>query len=206
MQKMDVIEDIESKAIVDDVKPIVDDDKAVVDDELVLEHNQKSPNVAGAQTSTQEKDYLMKTPSRLFIILTVVAVIAGVGTGFGSFKLFTNNSGLNRSGGSEVQELPSAEKIKVGDIYGDKDKEYDGWAEGYLEEGGLDGEGSHKLLRPGGASQTVVLTSSVTDLSQLAGSEVKIWGESFKGQKAGWLMDVGRVEVLKVNAESPAEE
>ena len=87
-----------------------------------------------------------------------------------------------------------------------KDASFKDSAEGYLEEGGLEGEGSHKLLRPGGDSQTVYLTSSVTDLDELVGTEVRIWGETFKGQKAGWLMDVGRVEVLKVDAESPAEQ
>jgi hypothetical protein len=33
--------------------------------------------------------------------------------------------------------------------------------------------------------------------------EVKIWGETFKGQQAGWLMDVGRVEVIEVEGEQP---
>jgi hypothetical protein len=33
---------------------------------------------------------------------------------------------------------------------------------------------------------------------------VKVWGETFKGQKAGWLMDVGRVKVMEVNAQPPA--
>ena len=70
-------------------------------------------------------------------------------------------------------------------------------AEGKIEKGGLDGEGSHKLLREGGESQTAYLTSSVVDLDQFVGKEVKIWGETFAGEKASWLMDVGRVEVLE---------
>jgi len=57
-------------------------------------------------------------------------------------------------------------------------------------------EGSHKLLRPGGASQTAYLTSSVLDLNQFLGKCVQIWGETFAGQKAGWLMDVGRIKIL----------
>lgn len=31
-----------------------------------------------------------------------------------------------------------------------------------------------------------------------------IWGETFKGQKAGWLMDVGRVEVVNTSATKPS--
>lgn len=57
-------------------------------------------------------------------------------------------------------------------------------------------EGSHKLLRPGGPSQTAYLTSSVVDLNQFVGKCVQIWGETFAGQKAAWLMDVGLVKIL----------
>lgn len=69
-------------------------------------------------------------------------------------------------------------------------------AEGTLESGGIDGEGTHKLIRPGGVSQTVYLTSSLLDLEQYIGKKVKVWGETFAAKKAGWLMDVGKVEVL----------
>jgi ribosome-associated protein YbcJ (S4-like RNA binding protein) len=57
-------------------------------------------------------------------------------------------------------------------------------------------EGSHKLLRLGGPSQTAYLTSSVIDLNQFLGKCVQVWGETFAGQKAGWLMDIGRVKIL----------
>jgi len=57
-------------------------------------------------------------------------------------------------------------------------------------------EGSHKLIRPGGVSKTAYLTSSVVDLNQFVGKCVQIWGETFAAQKAGWLMDVGRVKPL----------
>lgn len=57
-------------------------------------------------------------------------------------------------------------------------------------------EGSHRLIRPGGPSQTAYLTSSVVDLNQFLGKCVQVWGETFAAQKAGWLMDVGRVKIL----------
>lgn len=69
--------------------------------------------------------------------------------------------------------------------------------EGTLESGGLDGEGTHHLVRPGGESQTAYLTSSIIDLDQYVGKKVKIWGETFSAQKAGWLMDVGKIELLE---------
>ncbi|MCB9813019.1 MAG: hypothetical protein H6772_01300 [Pseudomonadales bacterium] len=190
MKKIDIIEDSENKAVVDDV--------------LLLEHNQNSSSSDVNQDTQINKENSMKKTSKLFLILTIIAVLAGVGTGFGAFKL-SAKSGLNFNG-EELQQLPSAGKVKVGDVFGSSSESFKDSAEGYLEVGGLEGEGSHKLLRPGGISQTVYLTSSVTDLNELAGMDVKVWGETFKGQKAGWLMDVGRVEVLKLDAESPLEE
>jgi len=56
-------------------------------------------------------------------------------------------------------------------------------------------EGTHLLEREGAVS--VALTSSVVDLSQYEGKKVKVFGETQKAIKEGWLMDVGKVEELK---------
>lgn len=53
-------------------------------------------------------------------------------------------------------------------------------------------EGTHILLRTG--ATPVTLTSSVVDLSQYEGKEVKVYGETQKAIKEGWLMDVGRIK------------
>ncbi len=74
-------------------------------------------------------------------------------------------------------------------------KQFPDHAEGTLKKGGVDGEGSHHLERPGGESQNVYLTSSVADLSKFVGKKVKVQGQTQKAQKAGWLMDVGYVEI-----------
>ncbi|MDO8269715.1 MAG: hypothetical protein Q7T54_03530, partial [Candidatus Levybacteria bacterium] len=63
-------------------------------------------------------------------------------------------------------------------------------------EGGIDGEGEYHLERPGGDSQNVYMSSSTVDLAQFTGRKVKVWGQTNSAQKAGWLMDVGKVEVL----------
>lgn len=70
-------------------------------------------------------------------------------------------------------------------------------AEGTIEAGGMNGEGTHQLIRPGGDSQTVYLTSSVVNLDEFVGKKVRIWGETFSAKKAAWFMDVGRVELLE---------
>jgi len=113
-----------------------------------------------------------------------------VGTGFGLYsfkkpkapkKLATEVSGV----------------VEAGDTFGVMDEEaFRDTAEGEMTAGGIDGEGSHHLVREGGESKYVYLTSSVIDLDQFIGKTVKVWGETFGAQTAGWLMDVGRLQVL----------
>lgn len=149
----------------------------------------------------------MARSSKLFPVLGLVAILAGVATGYGGFKLQVKASPTNSAGDtSGIQQVAKAGSIKKGDVFGSNNTTFKDSAEGYLEAGGMDGEGSHKLLRPGGDSQTVYLTSSVTDLDKFVGMEVKINGETFKGQKVGWLMDVGRVEVINPQGQAPSEE
>lgn len=108
------------------------------------------------------------------------------------------------SGLTNIQAEVPTTGIKVGDVFGSADeKAFNTTATGVLDKGGINGEGTHKLVRPGGASQTVYLTSSVIDLDTLVGNQVTVWGETFKGQKAGWLMDVGRVRVENLNMPLP---
>jgi len=161
-----------------------------------------SQDLSGAnQAQSSNKQQKM---SYLWIVLVLIMSISlGVITGFGASKLY----GKNQAGGSGdvVAQVPENGQIKAGDIFGSKDENFKDEAEGYLEAGGIDGEGSHKLLRPGGPSQTVYLTSSVMDLDKFVGMNVKVYGETYQGQKAGWLMDVGRVEVINPQGEVPAE-
>lgn len=56
-------------------------------------------------------------------------------------------------------------------------------------------EGTHLLERQGAVA--VALTSSVVDLSKYEGKKVKVFGETQKAIKEGWLMDVGKVEETK---------
>ena len=57
------------------------------------------------------------------------------------------------------------------------------------------GEGTHILERAGAVP--VALTSSVVDMAQYEGKKVKVYGETQKALKEGWLMDVGKVEEIK---------
>lgn len=127
------------------------------------------------------------TPAKFFSYLAIF-VISGLILGF--LFSFTKNA--------VTKESPGAKKTKVEKTAGIADKKtFKDKAEGVLEEGGLDGEGNFHLERPGGESQNVYLTSTTVDLSQYIGKKIRVWGETFNAEKAGWLMDVGLVEVLQ---------
>jgi hypothetical protein len=179
-------------------------DNVPVDEVTHSDDNQISAQPQVHTINLETPSDMKQTQLKSFLVLAVVAILAGVGTGFGSYKLSASQS---PSTAETTSVQPEASSVKKGDIFGHADvNEFKDSALGYLEVGGLEGEGSHRLLRPGGISQTVYLTSSVTDLNELAGMDVKIWGETYKGQKAGWLMDVGRIEVLDPKGHTPTEE
>lgn len=58
-------------------------------------------------------------------------------------------------------------------------------------------QGTHKLIREGGPTQTAYLVSSVVDLNLYVGKKVEVWGETFQSSQVGWLMDVGKVNELE---------
>ena len=145
------------------------------------------------------KPLITNIPTKIIGLVVVLAL--GLGSGY----LLKNGSigGVINTGPVVSRNVPEA-GLKEGDIIGVQDeKTFKDSATGVLHKGGIDGEGSHQLLRPGGVSQTVYLTSSVIDLDEFESHQVTVWGETFKGQKAGWLMDVGRVKVEKLNAPDP---
>ena len=124
-------------------------------------------------------------------ILVVFVLTAGIVTGY-----FVSRKKTVISGG--IAPVTEGGKIAKGSEFGVKDVSvFKDKATGVLEEGGLDGVGTHKLLREGGPSQTVYLTSSVLDLDQFAGRKVEINGSTQKVEKAGWFMDVGRIKILE---------
>lgn len=144
--------------------------------------------------------------SQLFTAGIVIAVFLGVGTGYivaaASRPVTIMPLETTTEDGGQVQTADVA--VKVGQVFGGTDtKTFKDSAEGVVVAGGIGGEGSHHIVRPGGESQSVYLTSSVVDLKLFENHKVKVFGETFKAQKAGWLMDVGRAEVLELNAPLP---
>src|SRR5258706_4569904 len=137
------------------------------------------------------------------IITFIVVAVAGFYSG-AWLKTSATGKLVGSSGTQNIQAQIPATGVKVGDVYGSADeKAFKDSATGVLDKGGFNGEGTHKLLRPGGPSQTVYLTSSVIDLDSMVGDQITVWGETFKGQKVGWLMDVGRAQVENLNVPLP---
>jgi len=124
-----------------------------------------------------------------FITILVVVLLLGVGTGYLLANRGGSSTGIKLPGG--LNSIPKGATEGSNDTATFKDT-----TEGTLKEGGVDGEGAFHLVRPGGDSQNVYLTSSIVDLSKYINKKIKVWGQTQKAQRAGWLMDVGKVQVL----------
>jgi hypothetical protein len=130
------------------------------------------------------------SPKIAFIFVFVI--LLGLGSGF----VLSTKSSINGKTTSVGGNLNSA-SISKGTTVGSNDTTtFKDTAEGVLKQGGIDGEGTFHLERPGGISQNVYLTSSSVDLSKFVDKKIKVWGQTQKAQHAGWLMDAGRIEVL----------
>lgn len=128
-------------------------------------------------------------PIKLFATIIVVSVIFGIVTGF--ILSNKNKTGLT-SAGLSAPVVKNAQSDT---------RTFKDFAEGVIKarpessDPGEYTEGTHTLIRQGAVP--VALTSSVVDLSQYEGKKVKVFGETQKALKEGWLMDVGRVEEVK---------
>lgn len=129
-------------------------------------------------------------PIRLILGVVIAAVVLGSLTGY---ILSSKN---NTAGGASPLSLEKTAKSAQTDSRTFKD-----FAEGTIKTKSAPAnpseyiEGTHVLVREGAVP--VALTSSVVDLSQYDGKKVKVYGETQKALKEGWLMDVGKVEEVK---------
>jgi hypothetical protein len=135
--------------------------------------------------STQERSPAVKKQRAIVIAVYLVLALFGIGTGY---LLASKGVTALSSTGNPIN---TAKVVGVSDPSTFKD-----CATGTLEKEGLAGEGTHKLIREGGPSQTAYLISSVVDMDQYVGTKVKVCGQTMQAKKVSWLMDVGRLETL----------
>jgi hypothetical protein len=127
------------------------------------------------------------------VTLLVVVIVVGVISGY----LISGKSNSVSNGGKTTNGIVTSSSVAKGTIEGSNDTAtFKDTAQGTLKTGGIDGEGAFHLVRPGGDSQNVYMTSGIVDLSKFINKNIKVWGQTQKAQHAGWLMDVGRIEVL----------
>lgn len=135
----------------------------------------------------------------VFIIFALVIVV-GVASGFaGSYIKGVSSSTTGKKNDAGATTMSGNKDVVDSAGIADK-KAFSDSAEGKLQEKTKEDfleEGSFKLVRPGGDSQTVHLTSSTIDMSKFVNKKVRVYGETFASEKVGWLMDVGFIEVIK---------
>jgi hypothetical protein len=130
-----------------------------------------------------------KLPKNIFIVILVVyLLLIGMGITTGYFLARNTPKSKDSKNTTSTANISYTGPVDT--------SQFTDSASGTLEKGGIDGEGTHKLVREGGPSQTAYLTSSVIDLDQFVGKKVKVWGQTIAGEKASWLMDVGKIEEL----------
>ncbi len=152
-----------------------------------MEKTDQKPKSRVMHSFNEDKSPL--SPPKVLMIF-VVLFLLGAGTGY-------LISGYSSDSGKNIPITGKDGSKAGGKIYGSNDTEtFKDTAEGIAKEGGIEGEGQYHLERGEDESQYVYMTSSTVDLSQFINKKIKVWGQTQTAQKAGWLMDVGRVEVL----------
>ncbi len=142
----------------------------------------------------EEKRHIPKGFNFKLVSSVFVVVLAGVITGW--FLSGVDDKKTGKDGTQSTYTENSQGEVEEAGV--DDSKKYPDTAEGVLEVGGIDGEGTHHLVRDGGASRYVYLISTVVDLDTFVGKKVEVKGETMSsGKKAGWFMDVGRIKVIK---------
>lgn len=136
--------------------------------------------------------------------VVILIVIASILTGFGLYKAFpqskSSHSFLSSSTNQQTvstDSITSQDQLKVGEVYGSTEDVFKDEATGTVQAGGLNGEGTHTLIRDGGPSQSAALTSSTVDLSLFVGKKVEIKGQTNKSNKVSWLLDVGNIKIVE---------
>lgn len=123
-----------------------------------------------------------------YIAASFAVVILGVGSAWLISSKLINKNTVGAAPGAKVTST------EAGML--DSKTKYDN-ATGDLKDGGIGNEGTHHIERDGGPSQNIYLTSSVIDLSSFVGKKVEIWGQTLASKKAGWLMDVAKIQVVQ---------
>lgn len=159
--------------------------------------SKSTQNKSEPQSGFKAKNFLRAVPARAgiskFIPIIIIILVVGAGI-FSGLVASSRSKSAAKATSSAIDEENLTPQAKESFAKTFRDQ-----AEGTIEKNDqFDkyAQGTHKLIRPGGESQTAYLTSSVLDLDQYLGKKVKVYGETFGSSQVGWLMDVGKVDVV----------
>lgn len=158
------------------------------------------PNLSQTPPSVNVNTSSPKNSPLVFVIIVSLAIAAGFWASRLSPSGSNNGSSSNGVSGQKavsINDSTSPQDLKVGTIYGNQGQNFKDRAQGTIEKGSINGEGTHILVREGGLSQRASLTSSVVDLDLFVGRMVEVTGETNTSNKTSWLMDVGTVKILQ---------
>lgn len=159
---------------------------------MIMDNMRQTPQKVPQDNVLRPLDAIAKVPDMkqtkkdavVVLVVYIVLMLFGVGTGYILSQ---------KSGGAFA---PKGTPITNDKIVGVQDAStFKDCATGKLEKEGFEGEGTHKLIRDGGPSQTAYLISSIVDLDQYVNLTVKVCGQTLGAKKVSWLMDVGRLEL-----------
>ena len=146
-------------------------------------------NLEPTPSQSLAKHFTAGSPGRLILGVVIFAAILGSVTGL----MVANKGGVTGGAAAIITGPPKTAEQDAGT--------FRDFAEGILQpkpepdDPSEYTEGTHYLQRDGAVP--IALTSSVVDLSNYEGKKVKVFGETQKAVKEGWLMDVGKVEEIK---------
>lgn len=161
------------------------------------------PNLAEQPTNLTSPQSPVSSPIfsvPLVIITIIIAILAGFG--FSRLSPKTTNFGTHSatsspSSAASTDSISDTQQLVVGKVYGNLDANFKDVAQGTVEKGSINGEGTHILNRAGGADQRASLTSSTIDLDLFVGKKVEVKGQTNTSKKTGWLLDVGNIKILE---------
>jgi|SRR5579872_5093661 len=161
--------------------------------------NKPTTNPISTPTTSPITKPLRTAPSKFNIkkIIPFLLILVIVGAGIGSGLVLSSRNKSKQVAAANSLTTQNGQQVTP-QVQQSFNQTFSDQAEGVIEKNDqLDkyAQGTHKLIRAGGDSQTAYLTSSVLDLDQYVGKKVKVYGETFGSSQVGWLMDVGKVEV-----------
>ena len=171
---------------------------STIKDPKTMPVSSSTPNTTGVESVSVLKKFTSgqkpggSKDKLILVFLGVMIVLSGVVMGWlitrgGASKKVSETGKVVVGVGGEIEEAGVED-----------DESFPDTAEGMLVKGGKDDEGTHHLDRSDlGSGKDVYLYSLTVELGSFEGKRVQVWGKTVSSQKAGWLMDVGRVKVIK---------